>query len=426
MKISKYLLPVLKETPKEAAIPSHQLMLRAGMIRQLTSGIYEWMPLGLKVLRKVEKIVREEMDKAGCLEILMPMLQPKELWEESGRGDAYGKERLEMQDRHGRTMIYGPTAEEVVTDIFRKNVVSYKDLPMVLYNIQWKFRDEIRPRFGLMRGREFLMKDAYSFNKDKAGAEETYYKMYEAYVNIFKRIGVKILPAQADSGEIGGDMSHEFMLLADTGESEVFYDKKFEEQDVSVEELKKIYVATDEIHKSEDCPISKEYIRSKRGIELGHIFYLGQKYTEALNAKLIDENGKEFYPEMGCYGLGISRIVAGLIEASYDDSGIVWPEAVAPFAVGLINIRTGDEECDKACEDLYNKLNQAGIETLYDDRKISAGQKFGTMDLIGLPYQVVIGPRGLKEGKVEFKQRNNPDEKIMVDIEKVVDFIKGK
>lgn len=426
MKISAYLLPTLKETPKEAAIPSHQLMLRAGMIRQLTSGIYEWLPLGLKVLRKVENIVREEMDKAGCLEILMPMLQPKELWEESGRGDAYGKERLEMQDRHNRTMIYGPTAEEVVTDIFRKNIFSYKELPKVLYNIQWKFRDEIRPRFGLMRGREFLMKDAYSFNINKDEATKTYYKMYEAYVNIFNRIGVKILPAQADSGEIGGDMSHEFMLLADTGESEVFYDKKFDEKELSVEELKEIYVATDEVHKPEECPISKENIRSKRGIEMGHIFYLGTKYTEALNAKLSDKDGKEFFPEMGCYGLGISRIVAGLIEANHDDNGIVWPKAVAPFSVGLINIRTGDEACDKACEDLYNALNNAGIETLYDDRKTSAGQKFGTMDLIGLPYQVVIGPRGLKEGKVEFKARNNPNEKIMVDIEKVVDFIRER
>jgi prolyl-tRNA synthetase len=413
-------MPLIKENPVEAAIVSHRLMLRSGMIRQVGSGIYNWLPLGLKVLKNIESIVRQEMNKAGAVEILMPTLQPSELWQESGRYDAYGKEMLRVTDRHDRQMVYGPTAEEVVTDIFRNNVKSYKDLPLNLYNIQWKFRDEIRPRFGIMRGREFLMKDAYSFDLDFDGAKKTYDTMYEAYLNTFKRLGLTAIPVRADSGAIGGNLSHEFQILAETGESEVYYDAAFEdlmkEEKVNIEKLHSLYAAADEMHDPAKCAVPAERLRSKRGVEVGHIFYFGTKYTTALNVSVLSKDGKPVVPEMGSYGIGVSRLIGAIIESSHDENGIIWPESVAPFRVGLINIRQGDAACDKACEDLYGKLQNAGIEVLYDDTQDSAGKKFSGMDLIGLPWQLAIGPRGVAAGTVEVKNRRTGEkEELSVD-----------
>lgn len=423
MRLSRYFMPLIKENPIEAAIVSHRLMLRAGMIRQVGSGIYNWLPLGLKVLKNIENIVRQEMNRAGAVEILMPTLQPAELWQESGRYDAYGKEMLRVLDRHDRQMVYGPTAEEVVTDIFRNNVKSYKDLPLNLYNIQWKFRDEIRPRFGIMRGREFLMKDAYSFDLDFEAATKTYKIMYEAYLNTFKRLGLTAIPVRADSGAIGGNLSHEFQILAETGESEVYYDAAFEdlmkEDKVDVEKLQSLYAAADELHDPAKCPVAKENLRNKRGVEVGHIFYFGTKYTNAFNVSVLGKDGKPTVPEMGSYGIGVSRLIGAIIESSHDENGIIWPESVAPFKVGLINIRQGDAACDKACEDLYAKLQSAGIEVLYDDTADSAGKKFSAMDLIGLPWQLAIGPRGVTAGTVEVKNRRT-GEKEELSVEAVL------
>ena len=409
MKLSQYLLPVLREDPAEAQITSHRLMLRAGMIRQLASGIYNWLPLGLNVMRKIENIVREEMNQAGALELLMPTMQPAELWAESGRGD-YGKETLLVKDRHDRTLIYGPTNEEVITDIFRKNIRSYKELPRNLYHIQWKFRDEIRPRFGVMRGREFLIKDAYSFDIDEENAKKSYDNMYRTYLRIFRRLGLATIPFSADTGAIGGSMSHEFHVIAETGESQVFYDKRLEklssDDSFDIETMQSLYAMADDRHDPAKAP---ENIKSARGIEVGHIFYLGDKYSKAMKAEVSGTDGSQTTVKMGCYGIGISRLVGAIIEASHDSSGIIWPESVAPFKVGIINLKTGDEKCDKACEDLYGKLQETGIEALYDDRKESAGSKFATMDLIGLPWVVAVGPRGIAAGTVELKNRKTSE-----------------
>lgn len=409
MRLSQYFLPVLKETPVEAKIASHRLMLRAGMIRQLTSGIYNWLPLGLKVLKNVENIVREEMNRAGALEILVPAIQPAELWKESGRYDDYGKEMLRIKDRHDRDMLFGPTAEEVLVDIFRGTIKSYKDLPKNLYQIQWKFRDEIRPRFGVMRGREFFMKDAYSFDLDEAGAKASYENMFRAYIRTFKRLGLTAIPVRAETGPIGGDMSHEFQILAETGESDVYYDKAYdalmEKETVTVDDIKDLYAAADELHNPENCPIPEADLRKRRGIEVGHIFNFGTKYSKPMEAFITDQQGKKLYPNMGSYGIGVSRLVGALIEAYHDEQGIIWPESVAPFKVGLVNIKTGHEDCDVACGKLYDTLTEKGVETLYDDRKESAGKKFATMDLIGLPWQLAVGPRGVEAGTVELKYR---------------------
>jgi prolyl-tRNA synthetase len=426
MRLSRFFLPLIKETPSEATIISHRLMLRAGMVRQLGAGMYNWLPLGLKVLKNIEQIVREEMDAAGAIEILMPTMQPAELWQESGRYDDYGKEMLRIVDRHDRNMLFGPTAEEVVTDIFRNNVKSYKDLPLNLYNIQWKFRDEIRPRFGIMRGREFLMKDAYSFDLDVESSRKSYNIMYEAYLKTFKRMGLTAIPVRADTGPIGGDLSHEFQILAETGESEVYYDAAFEdlmkEDEVNIEKLHSLYAAADEMHDRAKCPVAKENLRNKRGVEVGHIFNFGTKYTKAMNVTVLSGEGKSIHPEMGSYGIGVSRLIGAIIESSHDENGIIWPYAVAPFKVALINIRSGDAECDKACDDLYAKLKNAGIETLYDDTKESAGKKFAAMDLIGLPWQVAIGPRSVKEGVVELKNRRT-GEKQEVGVDAVLKLV---
>jgi prolyl-tRNA synthetase len=420
MRLSAYFLPLLRETPSEAQIVSHRLMLRAGMIRQSSAGIYSWLPLGLKVLRKVEQIVREEQDASGALEVLMPTIQPAELWQESGRYEDYGKEMLRITDRHERAMLYGPTNEEQITDIFRTSVKSYRDLPKNLYHIQWKFRDEVRPRFGVMRGREFLMKDNYSFDLDATGAKHSYNKMFVAYLRTFARMGLRAIPMRADTGPIGGDLSHEFIILADTGESQVFCDKAWLDTDILANEVDyasdlepffqkwtSLYAATDEKHDATACPVPPESLVTARGIEVGHIFYFGTKYSAPLNAVVAGPNGEPITVEMGSYGIGVSRLVGAIIEASHDDAGIVWPESVAPFKVGLINLRAGDKRCAAAADELYAKLGTAGIDVLYDDRDDSPGAKFAAMDLIGLPYQLVIGPRGLDKGVVEFKERKS-------------------
>jgi prolyl-tRNA synthetase len=411
MRLSQFFLPTLKETPAEAQIVSHRTMLRAGMIKQSAAGIYTWLPLGLRVLRKVEQIVREEQNRAGALEILMPTLQSADLWKESGRYEAYGKEMLRMTDRHERELLYGPTAEEVVTDVFRTYIRSYKDLPKQLYQIGWKFRDEIRPRFGVMRGREFLMKDNYSFDLNFAGAQKTYDTMYAAYLRTFARMGLRAIPVAADPGAIGGNMSHEFQILAETGESQVYYDSAFDDVDVgnadgeTLAKLKALYAAADEKHNAETCPVPKERLKTARGIEVGHIFYFGTKYSKPMGAVVTGPNGDEVTVEMGSYGIGVSRLVGAIIEASHDDNGAIWPEPVAPFDVGVINLKAGDAACDRMAGDAYAKLQEAGHDVLYDDRDDRAGVKFARMDLIGLPWQLVIGPKGAEKGVVELKRR---------------------
>ncbi len=419
MRLSAYFMPTLKETPTEAQIVSHRYMLRAGMIRQASAGIYSWLPLGFRVLKRIEQIVREEQDAAGCQELLMPTIQSADLWKESGRYDDYGKEMLRILDRHEREMLYGPTNEELITEIFRSSVKSYRELPKLLYHIQWKFRDEVRPRFGVMRGREFLMKDAYSFDLDFSGAKRAYNKMFVAYLRTFARMGLKAIPMAAESGPIGGDMSHEFIILAETGESKVFCHRDFVEFDVLgtkldyegdldpvVQHWTSLYAATDEKHDpGAFAEIAADKRVEARGIEVGHIFYFGTKYSEPLKAYVVGPNGESKPVHMGSYGIGVSRLVGAIIEASHDENGIVWPEPVAPFKVGLINLRLSDGACTKACDEIYERLWQAGVEVLYDDRDESAGAKFAEMDLIGLPWQLIVGPRGIKQGQVELKQR---------------------
>ena len=424
MRLSGYFMPTMKETPAEAEIVSHRLMLRAGMIRQASAGIYSWLPLGFRVLKKIEQIVREEQDRAGAQEVLMPTIQSADLWKESGRYDAYGPEMLRIQDRHGRDMLYGPTNEELITEIFRSAVRSYRDLPRMLYHIQWKFRDEVRPRFGVMRGREFLMKDNYSFDLDYAGAKISYNKMFVSYLRTFARMGLQAIPMEAETGPIGGDLSHEFIILADTGESEVFCHRDFVEFDVLgagidyqsdlepvVEAWTKLYARTDDKHDpaafENQVPEDKRVHR--RGIEVGHIFYFGTKYSDPLKALVATPEGEAVAVHMGSYGIGVSRLVGAVIEASHDEAGIVWPEPVAPFRVGLINLKTADAACTKACEETYAKLWDAGVEVLYDDRDERPGAKFNDMDLIGLPWQLVIGPRGLAKGVVELKRRRDAE-----------------
>lgn len=428
MRLSQFLLPTLKEDPAEAQIVSHRLMLRAGLIRQTAAGIYAWLPLGIRVLKNIEKIVREEMDRAGAVELLMPTLQSAELWQRSGRYDGYGKEMLRITDRHDREMLYGPTNEEMVTELFANGVRSYKDLPMNLYHVQWKFRDEIRPRFGVMRGREFLMKDAYSFDLDEKKGREAYYRMFVAYLRTFGRMGLKAVPMAADTGPIGGDLSHEFIILAETGESEVFCHKDLIEMEIPgedvdysadlsciVDERRALYAATDEIHDQAkfEAEVPEADRLSARGIEVGHIFFFGTKYSEPLNAVVTGPDGKDVPVQMGSYGIGVSRLMGGIIEASHDESGIIWPESVAPYKAGLINLKSGDAETDQVCEELYAKLTAAGVDVLYDDTDARGGTKFSNMDLIGLPWQIVVGPRGLKSGVVEMKNRATGDREEM-------------
>ncbi len=422
MRLSAYFLPTLKETPKEAEIVSHRLMLRAGMIRQASAGIYSWLPLGYRVLKNIERIVREEQDRSGAQEVLMPTIQSADLWRQSGRYDAYGPEMLRIKDRHDRDMLYGPTNEELITEIFKASVKSYRDLPRMLYHIQWKFRDEVRPRFGVMRGREFLMKDNYSFDLDYDGAKRAYNKMFVSYLRTFARMGLKAIPMEAETGPIGGNLSHEFIILADTGESAVYCHRDLVDFDVLSQEIDyeadlepivtrwtSLYARTDDKHDpiafETGVPADKRVQR--RGIEVGHIFYFGTKYSEPLGARVANAEGEQVSVHMGSYGIGVSRLAGAIIEASHDEAGIIWPEPVAPFQVGLINLKAADAACARACEDFYAKLRGAGVEVLYDDRDERAGTKFADMDLIGLPWQVILGPRGLEKGVVELKRRRD-------------------
>ncbi|MFL9826878.1 proline--tRNA ligase [Rhodoplanes sp. SY1] len=429
MRLSRFFLPILRETPKEAEIVSHRLLLRAGMIRQESAGIYAFLPLGLRVLNKVCRIVREEQDRSGAVEMLMPTIQSAELWRESGRYDDYGKEMLRIKDRHEREMLYGPTNEEMVTEVFRAYVRSYKDLPLNLYHLQWKFRDEVRPRFGLMRGREFLMKDAYSFDLDYEGAKHAYNKMFVAYLRTFTRLGLRAIPMVADTGPIGGNLSHEFIILAQTGESEVFCHRDYldlpvPEAGVDFDDVAGIqaivdrwtshYAATSEKHDEAAFAAIPEADRvSARGIEVGHIFYFGTKYSAPMKAVVAHPDGSEKPVHMGSYGIGPTRLVAALIEASHDEAGIVWPEPVAPFRVGIANLKQGDAATDAAAGELYRALTARGVEVLYHDLDERPGSKFATLDLIGVPWQILVGPKGLKEGKVELKRRSGGDRELL-------------
>ncbi len=421
MRLSRYFLPVLKETPSEAQIVSHRLMLRAGMIKQASAGIYSWLPLGFKVLRKLENIVHEEQVRAGHIPMLMPTLQSADLWRESGRYDDYGQEMLRIKDRHDRDMLYGPTNEELITDIFRGHVSSYKDLPLTLYHIQWKFRDEIRPRFGVMRGREFFMKDGYNFDLTKEDALHAYNRHLVSYLRTYERMGLQAIPMRADGGPIGGDYTHEFLVLAETGESEVFYDsavtdltfgdRQIDYDDVAqcqgvLEEFTSKYARTDETHDAALFDqIPEERRRVARGIEVGQIFYFGTKYSEAMGATVQGPDGKPTPVHMGSHGIGVSRLIGAIIEASHDDKGIIWPEGVTPFHCGIVNLKQGDDQADTACDQLYAALTALGLDPLYDDRNERAGGKFATMDLIGLPWRITVGPRGLKNGVVELTSR---------------------
>ena len=425
MRLSQYFMPVLKENPKEAQIVSHRLMLRAGMIQQSSAGIYSWLPLGLKVLEKIEQIVREEQNASGALEIKMPTIQPAELWQESGRYDDYGLEMLRITDRHERDMLYGPTNEEQVSDIARTHIRSYKSLPVNLYHIQWKFRDEVRPRFGVMRGREFLMKDAYSFDISRDDAKIAYNKMFVSYLKTFARMGLTAIPMEADTGPIGGDMSHEFIILAETGESGVFFDKKWLDTDMVadisyqddlqpvVDKFTSIYAKTDEKHEADSCDVPPSDLLEKRGIEVGHIFYFGTKYSEPMGATVQGKDGKPQPLHMGSYGIGVSRLVGGIIEASHDEKGIIWPEEVAPFTLAIVNLKPGHEEADKVSEALYQEALAHGYDVLLDDSADSPGAKMATMDLIGVPWQVILGPRSLDKGEVEVKCRKTGESVLM-------------
>jgi prolyl-tRNA synthetase len=443
MRLSRYFMPVMRDTPKEAEIVSHQLMLRTGMVKQASSGIYSWLPLGYKTLMKIDRIVREEQNRAGAIEVLMPTIQSADLWRESGRYEAYGKEMLRITDRHDREMLYGPTNEELITQIFRDGIKSYKDMPRNLYHIQWKFRDEVRPRFGVMRGREFLMKDAYSFDVSPEAGRASYNRMFTAYLRTFARMGLKAIPMAADTGPIGGDLSHEFIILASTGESQVYCHKDLIDGAIPpadtdfdgdltpvIKRWTSMYAATDEKHDAAkfDADVPRDKQVSARGIEVGHIFFFGTKYSEPMGCKVQGPDGKMIAVQMGSYGVGVSRLAGAIIEACHDDAGIVWPVAVAPFEVGLINLKAGDAGTDAACADLYKQLESAGIDVLYDDTDERAGGKFATMDLIGLPFQLIVGPKGVKSGEVEVKDRKTGERLTMspdTAVKKLVEAVKA-
>lgn len=424
MRLSKYYLPTLKEAPTGAEIISHQYSLRAGLIKQTASGIYSWLPLGLRVLKKIENIIRDEMDKSGAMEVLMPCIQPASLWQESGRYDIYGKEMLRIIDRHENDMLFGPTHEEVATDLIRNAVKSYRSLPLCLYQIQWKFRDEIRPRYGVMRGREFLMKDAYSFDLDDKSAEDSYNLMYKTYIKIFKRMGLTPIGVKADTGPIGGKLSHEFHILAKTGESTLYYDKKFTEllKNDDIESLKNIYAVADDMHNPQTCLIPQEQLESSKGIEIGHIFYFGDKYSKPMKASVILKDGRSVNMHMGSYGIGVSRLVGAIIEAFHDDKGIKWPEAVAPFKIGLINLQPKTAESTNAAEKIYTALGDS--EILYDDSEESVGVKLARMDLIGLPQQIVVGRKAVNDSLVEVRNRATGEKKEMK-IEEAINLFKA-
>ncbi len=427
MKLSQFFLPTLKEVPADAQVISHRLMLRAGMIHQTSAGIYAWLPLGYRVLKKIEDIVSREQDIIGCQKVILPTLQSADLWRKSGRYDGYGKEMLRIKDRHERDLLYSPTAEEVITDIFQSHIKSYKQLPQVLYQIHWKFRDEIRPRFGVMRGREFLMKDGYSFDLDYNAAKQTYERIYESYLRTFKEMDLTAIPVKADTGPIGGDLSHEFHVMAPTGESTIYYDAAFEtlpDAARTFATMSNLYAAAEEMHDVAQCPIKGEQLKSSKGIEIVHIFYFGTKYSKALGAEVMGPDGKQMTVEMGSYGIGVGRLVAAIIEAHHDDAGILWPKSVAPFDIGLLNLKQGDAAVDALAEDLYTTLRSMNVDVLYDERDERAGTKFADMDLIGLPLQVIIGAKTIKEGLFEVKIRKSGERK-MLSKEELFNFIKA-
>ena len=439
MRLTNYFLPVLKESPSDAEIVSHQLMMRAGMISQSSSGIYSWLPLGLRVLKKIENIVREEQDAAGVNEILMPTIQPADLWKESGRYEDYGKEMLRINDRQDREMLYGPTNEEQVTDIFRRSIKSYKELPQLLYHIQWKFRDELRPRFGVMRGREFLMKDAYSFDLDKQQSEISYNKFFVCYLKTFQRLELKAIPMAAETGPIGGDLSHEFIIISKTGESDIYFDSKLLEQenelfninyseDLSglVNSYKTLYAVSDDKFNQDDFDknVSNENQTKSKGIEVGHIFSFGTKYSEAMKANVLNKDGKQATVFMGSYGIGISRLVGAIIESSNDEKGIIWPKSVSPYDIGIINLKQKDDDITLISDDVYEKLLSAGFDVLYDDKDDNPGVKFSRMDLIGLPYQVIIGNKSKSDSILEVKNRKTGDISE-VNIKNITSFFKN-
>ncbi len=435
MKLSNYFLPILKENPSEAKIKSHQLMLRSGLIRQSASGIYSWLPLGLKVLKKIENVVREEQNKAGAIELLMPTIQSADIWKESGRYDDYGKEMLRITDRHERDLLYGPTNEELITQIFRDNIKSYKNLPLILYHIQWKFRDEIRPRFGVMRCREFLMKDTYSFDTDKASAENSYKKMFLSYLKTFERFDLKAIPMKAETGPIGGDLSHEFIILADTGESEVFLDKKildietrnmdYSEKNINeiIKKYSNYYSATDEKHNEKEFQqkVDKKNQLNTKGIEIGHIFYFGDKYSKAMKAFVNTKDGKNINPQMGSYGIGVSRLPAAIIEAKYNNKYMKWPKSVTPFKVAIISLGKNGDDADKKSNDLYEILKNNNLDPLLDDTTDNPSSKFKNFDLIGIPFQVIIGSK-LKQNEYEFKELG--EEKVILSKEQILNRLK--
>lgn len=439
MRLTNYFLPVLKESPNDAEIVSHQLMLRAGMISQSSSGIYSWLPLGLRVLKKIENIVRDEQDAAGVNEILMPTIQPADLWKESGRYEDYGKEMLRINDRQDREMLYGPTNEEQVTDIFRRSIKSYKELPQLLYHIQWKFRDELRPRFGVMRGREFLMKDAYSFDLDKQQSEISYNKFFVCYLKTFQRLELKAIPMTAETGPIGGDLSHEFIIISQTGESDIYFDSKLLEQENELQSInysedlsglvnsyKSLYAVSDDKFNQDnfDNNVLKENQTRSKGIEVGHIFSFGTKYSETMKANVLNNDGKQTTVFMGSYGIGISRLVGAIIESSNDDKGIIWPKSVSPYDIGLINLKQKDSDITAISNGIYEKLLSAGFDVLYDDKNDNPGVKFSRMDLIGLPFQVIVGNKSKNDSILEVKNRKTGDISE-VSIENITSFFKN-
>ena len=409
MKVSEYFLKPRKDLPSDAMLISHKLMIKSSMIKQTTSGIYAWLPLGLKVLKKIENIIRLVHDRYGCQEVLMPTIQSSSIWKKSGRYNDYGPEMLKFQDRNKKELLYGPTNEELITEIFKEYISSYKDLPKNLYQIQWKFRDEIRPRYGVMRCREFLMKDNYSFDLTKKDAEKSYENMFKCYLEIFKEIGIKVIPVKADPGAIGGDLSHEFHLISDSGDTNILYDKKLGDINMldivsSFNLLRNLYSVTDDEYKKKPGLDENKLIKTK-GIEIGHIFYFGTKYSEKLGAYVLDEKGEKNNIEMGSYGIGISRLVAAVIESSHDDKGIIWPKNISPFDIGLINLNIKNKDLTKLSNDIYDYLKKNSIDVLYDNTSERPGEKFANMDLIGLPFQIILGEKCLKEKCFELKNR---------------------
>tara|TARA_B100000963_G_scaffold357282_1_gene379083 strand:- start:474 stop:1790 length:1317 start_codon:yes stop_codon:yes gene_type:complete len=438
MFLSKLFIPTTKDLPTEAKIKSHQLMLRTGMIKQASAGIYSWLPLGFKIMKKIEQIVREEQNLIGAQEMLMPTIQSSDLWKESGRYDDYGEEMLRIKDRQGREMLYGPTNEELITDIFRSSIKSYKSLPQILYHIQWKFRDEIRPRFGVMRCREFFMKDAYSFDLDDDEAKKSYNKMFYSYIRTFHRLGLKAIPMAADTGPIGGDLSHEFIILADTGESEIYADKKifdidFKNYNLSDDSLYKmrkdftsVYAVTDEkFNKDEfDKKVKKQDQIKTKGIEVGHIFYFGDKYSKPLNCLIDTQDSKKVTVKMGSYGIGISRLVAATIEANYKNDVMKWPNSISPFDIVILpSFSKNNKENIEKAEKIYLELKKQNIDVLLDDVDENMSNKFKKHDLIGIPYQIIIGTKS-KENLYEFKELNK--ESKMLSLEEIKSQLKNK